>query len=60
MGIGWLFAALSAMMGLAVSENLRVSRVGYTVTAVALVIFAMCFVYVATKSVLLTYFPGLS
>ena len=48
------------MMGLAVSEKLRVSRLGYTVTAVALVIFAMCFVYLATKSVLLTYFPGLS
>ena len=56
-GVGWLFAALSAMMGLAVSEKLRVSRLGYTITAVALLIFAMCFVYVATKSVLLTYFP---
>jgi len=59
MGVGWLFAALAATMGLAVSEDLRVSRLGYTITSVALLIFAMCFVYVAAKSVLLTYFPGL-
>jgi hypothetical protein len=57
-GVGWLFAALAAITGLVAPERLRASRLGYTITGVALLVFALCFVYVAAKSVLQTYVPG--
>ena len=57
-GVGWLFAALAAVTGLAAPQRLRASGLGYTITGIALIIFAICFVYVAAKSVLQTYVPG--
>jgi hypothetical protein len=59
MGIGWLFAAVAAGVGVAAPDTLRTSRFGYLITSVALLLFAACFVYVAGSSVLNTYFPGL-
>jgi ABC-type Mn2+/Zn2+ transport system permease subunit len=59
MGVGWLFAALAAAMGLASPEYLRTSRLGYIITSVSLLLFAACFVYVPGRSVLAAYFPGL-
>ena len=59
MGIGWLFGAVAAAMGLAVSDKLRTSRLGHTITSLCLLLFGLCFVYVAANSVVATYFPGL-
>jgi hypothetical protein len=57
MGVGWLFAALASLAGLAASDRYRSSRAGHAVTSIAFLVFAACFVLVATRAVLLTYFP---
>src|SRR5262249_55409369 len=56
-GVGWLFDAVASLVGLASPENARHSRIGYAVTGFALLVFAICFIYVAAKSVLQVYFP---
>ena len=59
MGVGWLFAAVSAGVGVAAPDALRTTRLGYAITSVSLLVFAACFVYVAGRSVVSTYFPVL-
>jgi hypothetical protein len=49
MGAGWLFSAVAAGVGLAGPDALRTSRVGYAITSISLVIFALCYEAIRTR-----------
>jgi hypothetical protein len=59
MGVGWLSSALGVGLRLSLPDHLAEIPAVRNTSAVAFVIFGVCFVYVAFTSVLKFFFPAL-